>query len=95
MLEVQDIKNSLRIDHDLDDDMINQYINTAESYIQSAINQKGLTEDIKAMMQYKMAVSLLTQHWYLNRQEASSERVPSTVTAMIQQLRGKVNGTGQ
>ncbi|MDQ8571846.1 head-tail connector protein, partial [Enterococcus faecium] len=38
--------------------------------------------------QFDLAVSLLTQHWYLNRQEASSERIPVTVQALVQQMRG-------
>lgn len=95
MLDVKDIKNSLRIDHDLDDGMIDLYLKSAESYVTSAVDSKGLSKAIKDSMQYKMAVSLLAQHWYLNRQEASSERVPVTVTSMIQQLRGASNGTSE
>ena len=75
--------------------MIDLYLKSAESYIVSVVDSMESVEDMKDTMQYKMAVSLLTQHWYLNRQEASSERVPNTVIAMIQQLRGKVNGNNQ
>ena len=93
MIEVKDIKNSLRIDHSMDDDMLQSLIITASDYIISAIDSKtkeGIIEDYK---QFDWSVSLLTQHWYLNRQEASSERIPGTVQAMIQQMRGAYYAT--
>ncbi len=93
MVEVKDIKNSLRIDHSIDDDLFDQLIMTASDYIIQAIDsnaKEGIIEDYK---QFDWAVSLLTQHWYLNRQEASSERIPVTVQAMIQQMRGAYYAT--
>lgn len=93
MVEVKDIKNSLRIDHSMDDDMIQGLINTAIEYIVSAIDSTNGISEIMVYQQFEWAVSLLTQHWYLNRQEASSERIPVTVQSMIQQMRGKYYAT--
>lgn len=93
MVTVIDIKDSLRIDHSMDDSMIDSLIETASDYIIHAIDSNakdGIIEDYK---QFDWAVSLLTQHWYLNRQEASSERIPVTVQAMIQQMRGAYYAT--
>lgn len=88
MVEVDDIKKSMRIDHTIDDNFIQQLIDTATEYIKSAIDSNALDEDMEHYQQFDLAVSLLTQHWYLNRQEASSERMPVTVQALVQQMRG-------
>lgn len=93
MVIPDDIKNSLRIDHSLDDRMIQMLIDTASDYIIGAIDsgaKNGIIEDYK---QFDWSVSLLTQHWYLNREEASTERIPVTVQAMIQQMRGAYYAT--
>ena len=88
MVKQEDVKNSLRIDHDLDDILIEQLIDTASSYIRGAIDSEAIDDDIEGYKQFDWAVSLLAQHWYLNRQEATSERMPTTVQALIQQMRG-------
>lgn len=93
MLNVQDIKMSLRIDHTLDDIMILGLIDTAKHYVVSAIDSNADAFEIEAYKQFEWAVSLLVQHWYINRQEATSERIPITVQAMIQQMRGAYYAT--
>lgn len=89
MVKLEDVKNSLRIDHTLDDSMIEQLIETATYYVKNAIDSKAPEGTIEVYKQFNWAVSLLAQHWYLNRQEASNERIPVTVQAMIQQMRGQ------
>ena len=93
MVKQEDVKNSLRIDHDLDDILIEQLIDTASSYIRGAIDSEAIDDDIEGYKQFDWAVSLLAQHWYLNRQEATSERMPITVQALIQQMRGAYYAT--
>lgn len=93
MVILEDVKNSLRIDHDLDDNLINQLIDTASSYIKSAIDSEALEGEIEGYKQFDWSVSLLAQHWYLNRQEATSERMPITVQSLIQQMRGAYYAT--
>ncbi|MDT2603951.1 head-tail connector protein [Enterococcus dongliensis] len=88
MVNLENIKKSMRVDHTIDDFFIGQLIDTAVEYIKSAIDSSALDEDMKRYQQFDLAVSLLTQHWYLNRQEASSERIPVTVQALVQQMRG-------
>ena len=88
MIEVSEVKNSLRIDHDLDDKLIKLLIETAADYIISAIDSKADKGTIEKLHQFDWAVSLLTQHWYENRDSANSERMPITVQALIQQMRG-------
>ena len=93
MVILEDVKNSLRIDHYLDDNLINQLIDTASSYIKSAIDSEALEGEIEGYEQFDWSVSLLAQHWYLNRQEATSERMPITVQSLIQQMRGAYYAT--
>ncbi|MHC5269679.1 head-tail connector protein [Enterococcus sp. LJL98] len=92
MIHVEDIKNSLRIDHDLDNEMIEQLIATSSAYIISAIDSEDTEGVIEEFKQFDWAVSLLVQHWYVNRQEVSSERMPVTVLSLIQQMRGAYYG---
>lgn len=88
MVKVDDIKNSLRIDHSFDDSLIEQLIGTAESYVLFAVDSRLKKEDLEYYRQFDWAVSLLVQHWYLNRQASTSEHIPTTVLSLIQQLRG-------
>ncbi|WP_303753838.1 head-tail connector protein [Enterococcus sp. S86.2] len=88
MVQISDLKNSLRIDHNFDDDLFQQLLDTATQYIISAIDSKAETSVIAAYKQFDWAVSLLTQHWYENRDTPNSDRMPVTVQALIQQMRG-------
>lgn len=89
MVKIEDLKNSLRIDHDFDDSLLIQLLDTAKRYVISAIDSKAEEGVIEAYKQFDWATSLLTQHWYENRDDAKSERMPITVQALIQQLRGE------
>lgn len=93
MITVEGVKNSLRIDHTFDDNMILELIETAKYYVISAIDSTATDDEISMYKQFEWSVSLLAQHWYLNRQEASSERIPVTVLSMIQQMRGAYYAT--
>ncbi|MDN6345406.1 MAG: head-tail connector protein [Tetragenococcus koreensis] len=90
MVEIDDVKNSLRVDHSLDDKLLEQLIATAESYVVHAVDSQLGAEDFKDYQQFDWAVSLLVQHWYVNQQISNVEHIPFTVTSLIQQLRGSV-----
>lgn len=83
----QDIKNSLRIEVTDDDEMIQQYITTAEHYVQNAVSSVVNVDDLYTYQQFQFAVSLLTQFWYQNR-DIDMQNTPYQVRSMIQQLRG-------
>lgn len=93
MITVEDVKNSLRIDHAMDDKMIASLLDVSSDYIIDAIDSGAKREEISVYKQFDWAVSLLAQHWYLNRQEASTERIPVTVLSLIQQMRGAYYAT--
>lgn len=88
-ITAQDIKNSLRIEVTDDDEMIQQYITTAENYVQNAISSAVNIDDLYTHQQFKFAVSLLTQFWYQNR-DIDMQNTPYQVRSMIQQLRGVI-----
>lgn len=89
-INIESIKNSLRIDHNEDDSLLGTIIETAESYVFGAISaSEDDYQTVSDYEQYEWAVSLLAQHWYLNRQEASAKHMPMTVLSLIQQMRGK------
>lgn len=92
-MTIKDIKTSLRISHDLDDDLLKMYLETAIEYIKDSVDHKISQEKFEEFKQFNFAVSLLTQYWYSNRDVATKEQVPTEVTAMIQQLRGRLYET--
>lgn len=90
MVKLQDLKNSLRITHELDDTLLQNYIDTASSYVMSAVDSNVLEDEFNKYKQYQFAVSLLAQYWYNTRNLDVEKQVPTEVLAMIQQLRGKM-----
>ncbi|WP_300562758.1 head-tail connector protein [Companilactobacillus sp.] len=96
-MNVGEIKNYLRIDHTLDDTLINSLYQAGQEYIKNAID---VTADIKIFDKYTLferAALLLTAHWYENRLASVqtstiggySNDIPYGVVPLIQQLRGQ------
>lgn len=86
--DLSNIKLSLRIDHSYDDEILLALIDTAKQYIVSAIDSDDTQGIIPSYKQFDWAVSLLVQHWYEYRLETPKEHIPTTVQALIQQMRG-------
>lgn len=92
---VQDLKNSLRIDHTLDDSLLDAYLKTAASFVVSAVDSSTPADAYAKDPRFDFAVSLLAQHWYANRGVDGAAYVPDSVISMIQQLRGAANANSQ
>lgn len=74
-----EVKLYLRIDEDIEDELINSLISAAENYIKSA-SGKTRTADGKPLEEdelFKTAVKMLVAHWYDNR---GTEYVGKTVS---------------
>lgn len=74
-----EVKLYLRIDEDIEDELINSLISAAKSYIKSA-SGKTQTADGKPLEEdelFKTAVKMLVAHWYDNR---GTECVGKTVS---------------
>jgi uncharacterized phage protein (predicted DNA packaging) len=85
-MELMDVKNYLRLDHDEDDQMLSQFIAAAKSYIINAIGRF-----IDGNPQFKIVVLMLVAHWYENRgmyeSGATGSSIPFTVENLLTQLR--------
>lgn len=83
----------MRITHTLDDVMIQTYIDTAKAYVMDAVDHNIEENKFSEYKQFDFAVNLLSQSWYNNRNTDVGLQVPIEVTAMIQQLRGRLYET--
>lgn len=85
-MDIQEIKDYLRIEHEEDDGMLTLLEKRAALYIQNGVGTVDTTNDL-----YKMAVTVLVGHWYDNRELSrignNSYNIPHSFEAIIQQLR--------
>ena len=89
-MELAEVKTYLRIDHDLDDELLKMLVSTAEKFILGSIEV-----EMTADKRFDYAVTLLVSHWYENRiatSEKAFAEIPFGVTALIHQLRGLDHG---
>lgn len=87
MLTLEQVKNNLRIDTDLDDNYLNGLIATSSMFIMGTLEIEEVPTDPRFDTLQFMLVSL----WYENRVPATNamqQKVPFTILAMIHQLRG-------
>lgn len=85
-MELEEIKQYLRIDHDEDDAMLATFKGMADEYIKNAVGQIDENRQI-----YKLANVILVGHWYDNRELVrignASYPIPHSFESIIQQLR--------
>lgn len=90
------LKLSLRIDGNLDDELLDAYIRAAESYIKNAV---GADENFYADNDlFDVAVVALASSYYTERTALSSTQlypVNLTLNSIIGQLRGKFSEVTQ
>ena len=87
MLTIDQIKNNLRIDHNMDDEYLTMLQETAVSFLMGAIEVKDQPTDPR----FDIATMFLIAHWYENREGVNGSQlseIPFGVTALIHQLRG-------
>ena len=91
-LELEEVKNRLRVDHDFDDDEILGLIQASEQEIQGAISGYGKADEFyKDNALYNLAVINQVGHHYENRSTTSQfdkHNVAPSSLALIQSLRG-------
>jgi len=90
-MELNSLKKYLRIDHDLDDNLLLMLQEVAEKFILSSIEVKKISDE-----RFDYAVTLLVSSWYENRVATTTQalqEIPFGVTALIHQLRGLEHGT--
>lgn len=88
-MDLNTLKNYLRIDHDFDDDILTLLQSYAEQYIINAVDSENL--EYKENVLFDFAVTLLVGHWYEQRigsTDVALQEIPFGVTPLIHQLRG-------
>lgn len=87
MLELQEIKEFLRIDGDTEDNMLQSFARAAESYIKSACGENVDVECEHAKLIMKMIVA----DYYENRQPYGSAQYTQVISSMLLQLQLETN----
>lgn len=91
-MELTQLKNYLRIDHDFDNTTLEMLKQVAEQYVINAVDSE-ITSYISDV-RFDYAVTLLVGHWYEARiatSENALNDIPFGVVPLIQQLRGVQN----
>ena len=87
-MTIDDIKTYLRVDHDDDDNLINQLEKTADAYLAAAVTDYSShyenDENFKASAD--MAKLAIIAELYENRNEAKQDDYSFTIRSMITQL---------
>lgn len=92
MIELQEVKDYLRVSHNLDDNFISGLIETAKQLIEEQTGVKYSDSD----KVYKMTILQVVAHYY-DKRESFSEKaavtVPYTLDCLIKHLgmRGPIN----
>jgi uncharacterized phage protein (predicted DNA packaging) len=90
-MNIEEIKNFLKIEHSEDDTFLTLLKETSEAYLKGAI-EIDLEETILTDKRFIYAQALLISHWYENRNgtsEAELKPIPFGIISFIQQLRGR------
>lgn len=86
-MDIEDLKNYLRIDHTIDDSLLEMLKETAKAYILGTLEVTEIDDK-----RFEYAICLLVSHWYEFRRatsESALNDIPFGVIPLIQQLRGQ------
>ncbi|WZY01895.1 head-tail connector protein [Bacillus sp. FSL W7-1360] len=90
-MELEAIKNYLRIDHDEDDNHLLFLQEVAEHYVIDAVDRLLTRNQLEECKPFTLAVLLLISHWYKTR-SATSEKpfhdIPHGVVPLVLKVRG-------
>ncbi|SFE87979.1 head-tail connector protein [Peptostreptococcus sp. D1] len=89
-MDLDFVKNYLRVDNDEDDSLINHLIKSANAYMRGAIDEYDSKMEVEAFKLMAQLVMLtIISEWYDNRlftKNSNYDKVSKIVTSMIQQL---------
>lgn len=82
-MDLEELKEWLKIDDDYDDSLIGGLQLAAEQYLYNA----GVTQDYTNEL-YKLAIKLLVTHWFENREPTGkADKLEFSLSSIISQLR--------
>lgn len=92
-LPLDQVKKHVRVDHSFEDDLLETYIEWAESEVKDSVSTSENINDeyFTDNPHYERAVTLLTAHYFENRLPMSETRLnnlPYGVTSAVHKLRG-------
>lgn len=92
MLDLNLVKEHLRVDDDQDDTLITAYVDAAVEYVQQHCDRRivevpATPAEMALTLDIQQAVLLLVGHWYANREEvvvgAAANQIPMGVSALL------------
>ncbi len=91
MIDLALVKQQLRVQHDIEDDLLNSYLQSAIAHVEQHCDRKIVeapaNEDEMAMTpDITQAILLLVGHWYANREAVVIGAVPSAVQLGVDRL---------
>ncbi len=85
-MDLQELKNYLRIEHEEDDKLLENFKDMAQEYIKNSVGEIDTGNKL-----YKLAEALLVGHWYDNREVSrignNSYDIPHSFKSIVIQLR--------
>lgn len=86
-LDLETVKNYLRIDYDYDDNYLQSLMVASESYLRNAItNYDKKNENNNFSERAKIVELSLIQEWYDNRENNEKKSLSYTIRSLILQL---------
>lgn len=91
MIDLALIKNQLRIQHDIEDDLLDSYLKSAIAHVEQHCDRKivevpGSEAEMAMTPDVIQAILLLVGHWYANREAVVIGAVPSAVQLGVDRL---------
>ena len=87
IVSVEEMKKYLRVDFEDDDDLIEEFIGSAQRKIQDILRCDDMTE-FENDNSVRVAVMFVVAFLYEHREEADHEELNLTLRAMLSNLRG-------
>ena len=92
-MELEKLKQHVRVDHSFEDDLIRDYLGWAEAEVKDSVTTAPDRNEsyFEGNPHYERAVALLTSHYFENRLpmvETTMHNLPFGITSAIHKLRG-------
>lgn len=90
IINLDTVKKYLRIDYDLDDDLLESFMKVASSYVEDSLdNVDKLLESENTRQKIKILMLVLIQELYDNRENSEKRDFSYTVRSMMTQLQAR------
>lgn len=91
MIDLALIKQQLRVQHDLEDDLLDSYLKSAVAHVEQHCDRKiveapGSEDEMAMTPDVTQSILLLIGHWYANREAVVTGAVPSAIQLGVDRL---------